>query len=150
MNGHYPSILRTSIWGEMPKAEGLPTPSLPCSHNMPDLHLSLPLHLDASARLALEEFPYQGVRVLCDLDDVRLPMRLHPAGGVHRISPQIISELPVPDHPGHDRPRVDPDSQAQLPAREGMLAEVVAHLQRHAGESLGMIEAFGWHARRRH
>src|SRR5512140_2343620 len=113
---------------------------------MPGFELAFALHVDVPAWLAKEAILYQFVRAPGDLDRVWLPMRLHAAGRIDGISPQVIGKLPVSDDPGYHRSRVDANAHTQPFAFELVRTHMLAHLERQSREHLGMIGSLGRHA----
>ena len=67
--------------------------SLPHSQNKPDRHFPLALDLDRAAWFAYKRFFDQMVSRFRDLYRTALAVRLHTAGCVHRIPPQIVGEF---------------------------------------------------------
>src|SRR5262249_9442556 len=97
----------------------------------PYFHLSLPFHLlhttGAADKLLFDEL----VGRLGDLNTATVSVGLHAAGGVDRVTPEVVDKLSPPDDPGHDRTRINPDAEGQLLTAERMLRNMVAHFQCH-------------------
>src|SRR5712691_9834283 len=93
----------------------------------PRAHRTLPLHLDRTARLAVELVADELVRRVTQVDPPRHAVRLHPARRVHGIAPDVEHELPQTDDPADAGPAVhaDPEVDALL-ARRPELVEVGA------------------------
>ena len=45
---------------------------------------------------------------------IRQPRRVHPAGHVDRVAPDVVLRLPCPDDSGNYRPDVDPDPDHEV------------------------------------
>src|SRR5262249_25685532 len=89
------------------------------SDEIPRFHLPLALHRDGPPRLVDDLVIEQLLGRSRDLDPSRGPLRLHAAGSVYGVAPEVV-EKPLPaDHAGHDRSRVDPDPklEPELPDR---------------------------------
>ena len=84
--------------------------SLTCSAHHIGLHGAFAFDLDFPAwlepKLIFEIFVGPGT----DLNVVRLTLRLHAAGDVHGVAPQIIDELVLSDHTGHYRTGMNADA----------------------------------------
>ena len=80
----------------------------------PRFHLALALHVDQPDRLDHEVVAQELPSRPRDLDLVRCSVRLHPAGHVHRVAPEVVEEAPTPDDAGHDRPGADADAEPQV------------------------------------
>src|SRR5688500_14529485 len=81
-----------------------PTVDRPRSHQVPGLHLALPLDVDRPPSPAGELVLQQLVRRSRDLDLTWGAVRFHAARRVHGIAPEVVEEALRADHAGGDRP----------------------------------------------
>src|SRR5688572_27836174 len=72
--------------------------------------LALDVELASFAEFILALKPLVGTAGHLDL--ARQAVRRHPAGRIHRVTPEVVGELAAADHPGDDGTAVhtDPDS----------------------------------------
>src|SRR5581483_7991813 len=85
---------------------------------VPDGHRALALDLGGAPRLAVEAVGDALVGALGDLHGAGRAVRLHAAGDVDGVAPQVVQEPLLPDDPGDHRAGVDPDPEAQAASPE--------------------------------
>src|SRR6266540_2172518 len=85
-------------------------------------HFPLSFHFDFAATL-------EGIFVFevfvggrGNLDGSQLAQRLHAAGDVHGVAPEVVDEFFASDDPGDDRPAADADAKLELPTIAGVHA----------------------------
>src|SRR5262245_65430748 len=81
--------------------------------DVPDFHRAFAFDLDTSAWRAAKRVLNQLIAGRAHLDRAGLSVRLHPAGDIHRVAPQIVAEFLLPDHPRDDGTTVDADTPPQ-------------------------------------
>src|SRR5205823_5449114 len=75
-----------------------------------------------------------------DLDAARHAMRLHAAGQIHRVAPEIVNELPGANHPGDHGAGIDPNPELQRFAIVTTEARYLTpHLNRHRHYRLSVV-----------
>ena len=65
----------------------------------------------------------------------------HPAGDVHRISPQVVHELLMSDYPADHRSRIDSDAELDRATVLWPVVDVLAHIQSQTSQGVGVIRA---------
>lgn len=71
-------------------------------------------------------------RVIGHLDFPNLSCRVHPAGHVHCVAPNVIDRLPGTNNTAHQRPTADADPQ--LECIEGVLVHLLQLLTHRNGK----------------
>src|SRR5688500_14653734 len=115
----------------------------PHGYQVPHLDLALPLDRDRPPRLALELVAEQLVRRAADLDPPRRPVRLHAAGRVDSIAPEVVEEALAADHARYHRARIDADPELEAEAADSFVrAHRLEHVERHERERASMVGAW--------
>src|SRR5262245_54519700 len=83
------------------------------AHDQPNLHISLALHVNRSARLTDKIILNQHICGRRNLYLAWHAMRLHSTGGINRITPDAIGHLFAFNNARHDRTRVNPDAKVK-------------------------------------
>src|SRR5438270_14077703 len=80
------------------------------------------------------------VGLLRHLDPSGGAARLHPAGGVDSVAPDVVGEPVAADYGGHRRAAVDADTKVDCPTVLLVQAlDAVEHVEGHVGDRPGVV-----------
>src|SRR5882757_313293 len=103
------------------------------------VHRASTLEFNRSSRLeskaSLQSFEHR----FADVSTTGRGMRFKPAGGVHRVTPDVVNEFADADDAGNDAADLQPDAQTEVAELAVQLAYVFMHPQGHRGHSGEMI-----------
>src|ERR1700738_3481494 len=122
---------------------------LPTVH-IPRFDATCPLDFDRPTGLAIKFTTDKVEGIAGDLDDAALAVRLHAAGHIHRLAPQVVDEFPAADDAGDHRAGVNADAKDESPPAESSFADLRLHVEREVDQSLGVINARARHTCRDH
>src|SRR5947209_527915 len=111
------------------------------------VHQPLALYLDraAGAKVVAVSQTIEGPRG--NLDCPGWSVRLHAAGGVDGVAPEVVAELRAPDHASDYWAGVDADSHLQRMSGLGcQVCDLRPHCQSHLGDRLGVVWPPRWDA----
>src|SRR6266508_4691050 len=109
------------------------------------LHLAFPFHIQGPTLLKVVALPQTLLCRRADVDSAGLPERLHPAGDVDRVAPQVVRELLLTDHAGDCRATADADPElVGLAMPRAECGDRILHRQRHIGDRVGVAKRWPW------
>src|ERR1700757_4855397 len=123
----------------------LTTRRLPARH-VPGFDGTCTLDLDRPAGLAIEFTTDPVERIAGDVNDAALAVRLHPAGHIDRLAPEVVDEFAAADDARDHRAGVDADAEGEPSPAERAPSDLGLHVEREVDQSLGVIGARAWHA----